>query len=200
MGSTIACIAPAVRRAKALSKAVAAFAAGERLDAFSMAGYLAAKSPPSRIVLCPSGRSVARDLEFLSLAARRLLWPAPPVRFQQAIGGLRNTDGPASLGQRREEAAVSGGLSAVLLLEGNVGLVRARAALSAGGPRDWVVESPGRVRLSPRQLDRLAGSGIRWSALAPVTLVALFATPALARARARWKGLLPATTRVWVRD
>ena len=198
MGSPIACVAPAVRRAKALSKGLAAFAPGERLEAFSVATYLAAKAPPSRIVLCPSGVSVARDLEFLSRAARRLLWPAPPARFQQAIGGLRNTDGPARVGQRREEAMASGGLPAVLLLEGDIGPVRARAALAANGPRDWVVESPGRVRLSSRQLDRLARSGIRWSALAPVTLLALFATPALDRARARWKGLLPAATRVWV--
>ena len=196
MGSAIACVAPAVRRAKALSRSLAAFLPGKRLEAFSVASYLAALAPPSRIVLCPPGLSIPRDLEFLSRAARRLLWPAPPARFRQAIGGLRGTDGPARPAGRR---AASGAPSAVLLLEGEVDLARARAALAAPGPRDWIVESPGRVRLSQRQLDRLARSGIRWSALEPVTVVALYATPALARARERWKRLLPGATRVWVR-
>jgi hypothetical protein len=44
----------------------------------------------------------------------------------------------------------------------------------------------------------LAQVGIRWSALLPIELVALYATPALARARRKWKALLPARTRVWI--
>ena len=201
MDPTIACVAPPGRPARALAGRVADLVAPERAEAFSLPGYLAAADPPLRVVLCPGGASVAADLEFLAQAAARLLWPAPPARFEQAIGGLRNTDGPSRPAGRRTAAArTSRGLLAALLLEGDVGLVRARAALAASGPRDWIVERPGRVRLRRLELERLARAGIRWSALEPVTLVAVYGTPALARARARWKKLLPPATQLWLRE
>jgi hypothetical protein len=60
------------------------------------------------------------------------------------------------------------------------------------------VESTRHVRL-PGHLHRtLARVGIRWSALEPIELVALYATPALVRARARWGSLVPPRTRVWI--
>jgi len=201
MNPTIACVGPAGRPARALAGRVAERVAPERAEAFSLPGYLAAAEPPSRVVLCPRGASVAGDLEFLAQAAARLLWPAPTARFQQAIGGLRNTDGPSRPAGRRAGAArTPRGLLAALLLEGEVGPARARAALAASGPREWIVERPGRVRLSRIELERLARAGIRWSALEPVALVAVSATPALARARDRWRRLLPPATRLWVRD
>jgi hypothetical protein len=198
MEATIACVAPDGRRAKALADGVASRVPGQRVAAFSMAGYLAAEAPASRVVLCPKGLSVAEDLAFLALAAGRLLWPAPPARLAQAIGGLRNAEGPRAARRRAPAGRTPGGLTAALLLEGLVDPARARAALAATGPRDWIVETPGRVHLSRGQLDRLARSGVRWSALEPITLVALYATPELARAQ--WKRLLPSETLLWVRD
>jgi hypothetical protein len=47
-------------------------------------------------------------------------------------------------------------------------------------------------------MDRLHQFGVRWRALEPVTVVAVLACPTLARARSRWKRLLPAGTRVMV--
>jgi hypothetical protein len=200
MGPTLACIAPAGRAAEGLAAGVEARAPGERPKGFSLAGYLAAANPPARIVLCPLGASVASDLEFLAKASRRLLWPAPSDRFEAAIGGLRGPSGGSRPTARRGPAArTSNGLSAALLLEGEVGLARARAALAASGPRDWIVETPRSVRISTAHLAGLARAGVRWAALEPVTLVALYATPALARARARWRPLLPPATPVWTR-
>jgi hypothetical protein len=194
-------VAGAGRQAKALAGGVAALTPGASVDAFSVAGYLAAEDPPSRVVLCPPGRSVAADLEFLSRAARRLLWPAPAPRLQQAIGGLRNSEDPerGSRGRARRAAASGSGVAA-LLLEGEVDLARARAALAASGPRLWIVETPGRVRLSDRHLDAFERAGVRWSALEPVGVVALYAMPALARAASSWRNLLPPRTPVWIRS
>jgi len=201
MNPTLACVSPAARQAKALEARVAALVPMERVGAFSLAGYLAAGAPPSRVVLCPPGLSVSDDVAFLTRAAARLLWPAPPARFERAIGGLRHADESARpIGRRAVAGPSSGGLLAALLLEGVVDLARARAALDASGPRDWIVETPGRVRLSGAQLDRLARAGVRWSALEPIRLVALYAAAPLARAHAKWKRLLPAAAGLWVRD
>lgn len=199
MDPTIACVAPAGRQAKALAEGVAGLVPRERVAAFSLAGYLGAAAAPPRVVLCPPGGSVSQDMEFLALVSGRLLWPAPPARLHQAIAGLRTKDGPARPAARRAASRAAGGLIAALLLEGEVGLARARAALAASGPRDWIVETPGRVRLTRGELARLERAGVRWQALDPIELVALYATPALARARARWKRLLPPATRVWLR-
>jgi hypothetical protein len=39
--------------------------------------------------------------------------------------------------------------------------------------------------------------GIRWATLEPVEVIALVASPALARARAKWARLLPGGTPTW---
>jgi hypothetical protein len=48
-------------------------------------------------------------------------------------------------------------------------------------------------------MKRLQKTGVRWLALDPVILVAVLASPRLAEARSRWKHLLPAGARLWIR-
>ena len=198
MGATIACVAPGRRSALSAARRVSASLPKVRIEAFSLAAYLAAEDAPDRIVLCPAGLSADADLRFLGLAAGRLLWPGPPRGLRGAIGGIR----PHGERPRRAEApsrrGAGTGPRAALLLEGRVGEPRARAALAASGPRDWIVESARHVRLPARLYRTLAREGIRWSALEPIELVGLYATPALARARGKWKALLPPRTRVWI--
>ncbi len=201
MAMTIACVAPGRRSALSAADTVAASLPKARVEAFSLAGYLAAAHAPERIVLCPAGLSTAADLRFLGLAVERLLWPAPPRGLLAAIGGIRpHGDRPrrAQAQSRKDAEKAAPGRVSALLLEGRVGPSRALSALAASGPRDWIVESARHVRI-PAHLHRtLAQGGIRWSALLPIELVALYATPALARARRKWKALLPARTRVWI--
>ena len=68
---------------------------------------------------------------------------------------------------------------------------RAEAALEAGRPFDWIVESPRHVRLTDSDLDALAGRGVRWSALEPVDLVGVVGPASLARSRRAWSAGLP---------
>ena len=198
MGTTIACVAPGLRSALRAARGVGASLPKARVEAFSLASYLAAERAPDRIVLCPAGLSTDADLRFLGLAAGRLLWPGPPRGLRAAIGGIL----PHGRGPRRTEAPprrnTGTGPRAALLLEGRVGEPRALSALAASGPRDWIVVSARHVRIPARLHRALALDGIRWSALEPIELVALYATPALARARRKWKSLLPARTRVWI--
>jgi hypothetical protein len=164
----------------------------------TLARYLRAENPPRRVVLCPAGRSVARDLAFLRAVAARLLWPAPPARVAEAIDGIRagdDTPFAASAMRRRPEGRRSG---PALLLEGTVDAVRARAALHGSHTREWIVESAARVRLSERDLARLAEAGVRWSALAPVVVDGVCASRELARVRRSWRTLLPPRTPVWI--
>ena len=90
---------------------------------------------------------------------------------------------------------------AALLLEGRVDPARMRAVLASasGVPRDWIVESPCHVALSATWARTLARAGVRLSTLEPVELVAVYAAPALARASARWRRLLPPRTAVWIK-
>ncbi len=77
---------------------------------------------------------------------------------------------------------------------------RARAALAAvaeAGPHDWVVESARHVRLRERGLAALARAGIRWSALEPAELLAVYAARPVARAL-RGRPWLPRGTPVWI--
>ena len=189
-------MAPDRRSALRAAERVSASLPKARIEAFSLAAYLGAADAPDRIVLCPAGRSTADDLRFLARAAGRLLWPGPPGRLRAAIGGIRpHGEGPRRFAPpRKHEPATR---TSALLLEGLVGPVRARSALAASSPRDWIVESARHVRLPGPLHRRLAREGIRWSALEPIELVALYATPALDRARARWRLLLPPRTRVW---
>ena len=198
MGTTIACVAPDRRSALRAAERVSASLPKARVEAFSLTGYLADDDAPDRIVLCPAGRSTDADLRFLARAAGRLLWPGLPGSLRAAIGGIRpHGERPRrAAAPRREDAGPI--RTAALLLEGIVGPDRVGSALAAAGPRDWIVESARHVRL-PGQLHRmLARDGIRWSALEPIELVALYATPALARARANWSSLVPPRTRVWI--
>jgi hypothetical protein len=197
MGTTIACVAPSRRSARSAARGLSAGLPKARIEAFSLAAYLAAEDAPHRIVLCPAGISTKADLRFLDLAAGRLLWPGPPGSLRAAIGGIR----PHGERPRRAEAPSrkeTASARAALLLEGRVGEPRARSALAAAGPRDWIVESARHVRLPAKLHRALVLEGIRWSALEPIELVALYAAPALARARGKWKSLLPPRTRVWI--
>ena len=200
MGATIACVGPGRRSAASAASGVAASLPKARLEAFSLAGYLASADAPHLVVLCPAGLSTAADLRFLGLAAERLLWPGPPRGLRAAIGGIRpHREGPRrSETPRRAADAATPGRTSALLLEGLVGPARALTALAAAGPRDWIVESARHVRITAGLRRRLARDGIRWSTLEPIELVGLHATPALARARGKWKALLPPRTRVWI--
>ncbi len=203
MAFDVACLAPDSRRARAASRAIAERLRGPGVAAYSLGGYADAPGAPRRVVLCPAGRSVPVDLAFLKLASRRLLWPAPHDGFRDAIGGIRpHPRGPRPAGARARRAArpATGGLAAALLLEGPVGPDRVRAALAAASTRHWIVESARLVRLPARLHAALERRGIRWSTLEPIEVVALYASPALARARAKWKALLPDRTPVWIRD
>jgi hypothetical protein len=178
----------------------AGFAVARRLpDALLIPASLRrfARDPraPLRIVLCPEGESVAGDVAFLREARRTILWPPPAAEVWSAIAGLRGShDAPPG-----GAAAARGrsGRRSVLLLEGDVTLERARRAAFSGAPRDWIVERVQRVRISSEGLEELRRLGIRWATLDPVEVIALAASPALARARARWARMLPAGTTVW---
>ncbi len=200
MTRAVVCIAPGGRLARAAAATIAAALPGVRLTARSLAGYLAAPGPDSRILLCPAGTSVARDLAFLRRAAGRLLWPAPSPDFRDAIGGLRTGSSSPRAARRGTPPRWRGrGTLAALLLEGRVDPARMRAILASGAPRDWIVESPRHVALPgglERDLDR---AGVRWAALEPIELVAVCVSAGLAKARARWRSLLPSRTAVWVR-
>ena len=107
--------------------------------------------------------------------------PAPPTRPPRSdscgvpgsasSGALpRRTSTPRS--RKPSPDTEAGDLSTALLLEGDVDAERARAAL-ASPVRRWIVEHPGRVRLSARDLGRLRAHGVTWSALEPVRLLGL---------------------------
>lgn len=172
------------------------------LERFSLDAYLASRAAPDRVVLCPQGRSLDADISFLRAAKARLLWPPPPPDIADAIAGLVTatatataTAAPPARGPARSRSRDP--LHAAVLLEGLVTRERARAAL-AGPERLCVVQSVRRVRLTEADLERLALTGVRWAALRPVELAGLAASPALARARARWRKWLPARVPVWI--
>ena len=197
----VAVIAPTL----ALARSAAAFLAGcfsDALSPFALPDYLASPRAPRRIVLCPSGRSVASDIRFLKAARERILWDAPEEIVYGAIEGLLGSIPPAPApGSGRRRAPVSrrraGRTAVALLLEGTVTSARARA-LCSGDARLWIVEHPGRVRVDSGLMETLRRKGVRWAALEPVILVAVLASPRLARARSRWRRLLPPETLMWV--
>jgi hypothetical protein len=194
---SIACVAASRTRARVFAGEIAARMPGERLDAFSVDDYLADDGAPQRIVLCSAAGEALADRRFLERAAERLLWPPPPRGLREAISGLRNEEETPDESGRLPGSAAND--TAALLLEGIVGPDRARAALRAGGPRAWIVERPGCVRLTRSELVRLCRAGIRWSALRPSCLEAVYVSPALARSAASWTRLLPKRTPVWIR-
>ncbi|MEP6995625.1 MAG: hypothetical protein ABI968_13965 [Acidobacteriota bacterium] len=197
--AALVCIAPGGKLTRKIAAEIGAGLPGVDLTVRSISGYLASPGSGRRVLLCPAGRSLSRDLGFLRRAARKLLWSAPTADFRDAIGGLRTRDVVPRAAPAPQSGGSARGLAAALLLEGHVDAARARAALESAAPRDWIVESPRHVHLPERLRHALERAGVRWSALEPVELVAVYAAPALARARAQWKRVLPAGTRVWVR-
>lgn len=190
---TVSLVGPTVPAAQALRFAAASRLPGVRLRPISLVRYASDPRAPLRIVLCPAGDSVAQDVDFLREARRAVLWPAPAAEVWSAIAGLRGShDTPPAAAASRAP-----GRRSALLLEGNVTLGRARRAASSGAPRDWIVERVQRVRVGPNGLDELRRIGIRWAALEPVETIALAASPALARARAKWARFLPDGIPVW---
>ncbi len=200
MAPPIACLVPGGRLAPAASARIAAETRPATISSFSLSAYRAAPRPPGRLVLCPAGRSVEADLRYLSRVAQCLLWPRPPGGFQDAIAGIR-APGRVETDRRGRRAPSSGEqIAAALLLEGEVSLQRARRALAARGPCQWIVEDPRCVRIPERSLRALVRAGVRWSSLEGLEIVALYASPALARARPRLRRVLPPRTPIWVRS
>jgi hypothetical protein len=200
-GRPVVCIAPGGRLARADRAALGARLPGVALTVLSLSAYCATVPAESRILICPTGRSASRDLLFLRRVIGRLLWPAAADDFRDAIAGLREPRTGPRPARVRKARAGSGDTVAALLLEGRVDPKRMRSLLASDSriPRDWIVESPCHVSLSERWARLLARSGVRLSALEPVELVAIYAAPAVARASARWRRLLPPRTPVWVR-
>ncbi len=200
MPDSIACLAPRLGEARRAAERIAALAPGTVLVPCSLRSYLADPRAPSRIVLCASGPP-DRSLEFLQTAARRLLWPRVPAGLGEAIGGLRaEPAGVREVGASSRATFRRSEPSAGLLMEGLIDERRARAALLSAGPRDWIVESARHVRIPARWLETLEQAGIRWSALEPIEVVALHASPALARGRRKWGRLFSKGTPVWIRE
>jgi hypothetical protein len=198
----IACVAATTGESLGAAEEIAGRLPGFVLRPCSLARYLADPDAPRRIVLCAAGGSRTEDLIFLASAAARLFWPAPPADFRDAIGGLRTRPAspsrPAGRTVRTRRAPEA--LAAALLMEGRIDAARARKALRSSAPRDWIVESARHVHIGGSGLDGLARAGVRWSALEPVELVAVYASPGIARLRRRWAGSLPKKIRVWVAD
>ena len=194
----VAAVAPT--RASARSAAVfLSQRLGGAVTACSLAGYLASERAPGRIVLCPAGLSLERDIDFLRAARVDTLWHPPDAIVLDAIEGLLGSLPPAAARDRpRPRRARAPDTMTALLLEGTVTSERARAALSSDA-RLWIVEHPRKVRVSRPLMEKLRKIGVRWSALEPVSVVAVLASPRLAAARSRWKGLVPAGTPVWIR-
>jgi hypothetical protein len=192
--AAVAVVAETDREARSAAAALLERAPESLLAPASLTDYLSDPGAPSSVILCATRGPARRATNFLQRAAARLLWPAPPADMDAAIGGLRES------APGRSRARRSGSLRAALLLEGPVAHVRARAALAAaadGGPHEWIVESVRHVRLRDRSLAALARAGVRWSALEPVELVAVYAARRVAGAlrRTPW---LPGDTPVWV--
>ena len=192
----VAVVAPTSASARSAAAFLKKRLAGA-VTACSLADYLALARAPRRMVLCPVGRSLERQIDFLRAARERALWEPPGEIVFDAIEGLLGSLPPAPARGRRGARHASE-RHAVLLLEGLVTSERARAAL-ASDARLWIVEHPRRVRVNRPLMKRLQKTGVRWSALDPVILVAVLASPRLAEARSRWKHLLPAGARLWIR-
>ncbi len=190
----VAVLAATAAEAAAAAREIAPRLPGVALASGSLDRYLRSPDAPSRVVLCVTGRPVAAARRFLSRAAARLLWPAPPADIFDAVAGLRE---PVRRPRRLRGAtarARPGALPAALLLEGPVDAARARAALRSG-PREWIVESVRHVRVPPRALSALERAGVGWSALEPVELVAVCTVAPLPRGVG-----LPPGTPIWTRE
>jgi hypothetical protein len=186
-------VAPTLTRARAAISEISQSWDGA-LEPATLTKFLARRRSID-FLLCPEGRDLSRDLSFLREARSRMLWRAPDEDLHAAIAGLRGEE--VGLLSRRARQEGEEGRRRALLLEGVVDAQRARAAL-ASDLRQWIVESPFAVRLSARERQRLEKAGVSWFALAPARLVALVASPKLARERRQWRALLPPRTKVIV--
>ncbi len=195
----IAIVGPTAAVARAIVPQLARLLPEAALSAFSLDRFLSDRRAPARIVLCPAGRSVRDDVAFLESARRRALWPRPGGELAGAIAGLRGSHDEQHAGPAQPPAG-RGRTTAALLLEGDVTSARAERAADSGAPRQWIVERVQSVRISPTGLEELRRLGIRWSALEPVEVIALAASPELARAPSRWSSRLPAGVLVWTRS
>ena len=154
-----------------------AVVARSRAGAKSAARALASRLPRARLrplsedeyllILASEDGDAAARRGFFESARERFLWPAPASDLYAAIEGVLTR-----LPRRRQRppSSASGDFATALLLEGEVGPDRTKAAL-ASPVRRWIVEHPGRVRLSRAELRRLRDCGVEWSALEPVLLL-----------------------------
>ncbi len=201
----VAVVAASAGEAEDAASALLSRSPGATLVPAALAAYLSAPEAPAHVILCATRGRTDRGSAFLARAAARILWPRPPAEMDAAIGGLRapafhREAAPRRARMPRATSSQRSPLSAALLLEGSVDLVRARAALSAvgdAGPRDWIVESVRHVRLAEPSLAGFAKAGIRWSVLEPIELLAVYAAPSVART-VRLKTWLPRGTPVWL--
>jgi hypothetical protein len=194
----VACLAGSLAEARSATRTLSARLPEAALLPYSLRSYLAALDAPARVVVCPGGRSLEEQLHQLRRIHLRLFWPAASADFRDAIGGLRTGGArPRRVGPLRRTP--SSRVAAALLLEGPIDAARARAAIEAGGPLDWIVESVRHVRIGEARLFQIGRAGVRWAVLEPVDLVALCASPALAASR-RWRRFVPARTPIWVSD
>ena len=188
-------VAPTLSRARAALGSLPPDAA-VRAVPHSLSSLLRSRARVSRVVLCPSGRSVPEDVAFLREARRRLLWIGAPADSYEAISGLLTHLPPREQEAHRPRARRRRS-GPILLLEGTVHGRRVRSAL-ASDARHWIVERVECVRLSEATLEALAREGVRWSVLFPIRVTAVLASRRLARARRKWIRLLPPGTAVWV--
>ena len=173
---------------------LARFLPEAELVPFSLTRFVSDRRAPARIVLCPEGQGVEADVTFLEDARRRALWSRPADELASAIAGLRGShDERAGSSPQR----ASRGRTTAMLLEGDVTTARAESAAASGAPRQWIVERVQNVRIRADGLEALRRLGIRWAVLEPVELIAVAASPSLARIRSRWASLLPPMVSIW---
>ena len=190
----VAVVGPTATTARRFLPRIARLLPGAELVPFSLTRYVSDRRAPARIVLCPEGRGVEEDVTFLEEARRRALWTRPADELAGAIAGLRGSHDeragspPQSAGRGRMTA---------MLLEGDVTTARAESAAASGAPRQWIVERVQNVRIPAAGLEALRRLGIRWAVLEPVEVIAVVASPSLARIRSRWAPPLPANFSVW---
>jgi hypothetical protein len=137
-----------------------------RLHPLSKSEFLR-REPLLPLILASGDGDADARRRFFERARERFLWTAPASDLYAAIEGVLT-----GLPRRRQRPSpsASGDFATALLLEGEVGPERTRAAL-ASSVRHWIVEHPGRVKLSPGELRRLRDCGVEWSALEPVLLL-----------------------------
>jgi len=165
----VAVVGPSQTAARSAARSLARRLPRARLHPLSERAFLA--SDPLLPVILASGTSdAAAAARFFRRASERFLLSAPASDIYAAIEGVITRLPPRS--RRPSRDAEAGDLSTALLLEGDVDAERARAAL-ASPIRRWIVEHPGRVRLSARDLGRLRAVGVTWSALEPVRLLGI---------------------------